>query len=413
MKFGLRNTRALLASVGHPERRFPSIHVGGTNGKGSTSAFLASILMEAGHTTGLYTSPHLVRFTERIRVDGTEIDEAQIVEYTNLLRPYIEKEGATFFEATTCMAFMYFSDMKIDIAVIEVGLGGRLDSTNVLYPLVSVITNVSREHTEILGNTLSSIAREKGGIIKRGVPSVTGSTDSSVLRTLRVIARKKGVRLHESSKCVQIGVRRIAGTSLVTMTGRNTSVRAASLGLSGDFQTQNVQTAVAALDVCLGTRRGRKTLGLISPSDIKKGVINVVTNTGVRGRFETFDRDRRYMLDVAHNPQAVETLVASLNVTQQSNLVVVFGVMADKEYDVMIRILAPLAAIIVPVRPRIARALPIRELIRSAEAAGIRVNPGGSVAKGIQKASRLAKKGQKILITGSHYVVAEALEHLR
>lgn len=153
MKFGLRNIRALLASAGHPERAFPSIHVAGTNGKGSTSAFLASVLREAGCRTGLYTSPHLIRFTERITVNGREIAQNRLAYYVAVLRPAIEKAGATFFEATTCVAFLYFADEGVDIAVVEAGLGGRLDATNVLRPLVSVITNVSFDHREFLGNT--------------------------------------------------------------------------------------------------------------------------------------------------------------------------------------------------------------------------------------------------------------------
>src|SRR5512135_1725144 len=191
MKFGLRNIRNLLTFAGDPEAKFPSIHVAGTNGKGSTAAFLASAFMEAGYSTGLYTSPHLVRFTERITINGRQISEGRLAKYVGALRSAIEKTGATFFEATTCVAFQYFADEEVDIAIIEVGLGGRLDATNTLAPLACVITSIGFDHMEYLGPTIPSIAAEKGGIVKSRTPVVIGPIARSAERTISEIARKR------------------------------------------------------------------------------------------------------------------------------------------------------------------------------------------------------------------------------
>ncbi len=412
MKFGLRNVRFLLKAVGNPQRRFTSIHVGGTNGKGSTAAFLASISMEAGYTTGLYTSPHLIRFTERIRINGHEIHESRLVEYAKLLKPHIEKTGATFFEATTCIAFMFFADERAELAVIEVGLGGRLDATNVLRPIVSVITNVSREHTEILGTTLPAIAREKGGIMKRGIPCITGSNDPVVLRTLRSIAKTKGTHLYTADTRVILQRQDRSGRSLVSLSGRKLRVRSATLGLDGEFQVQNARTAVAALDVCLSGRMNGKKIGRISGRSVTDGLRYVDSNTGIRGRLETFGVNRRFIIDVAHNPEAVLTLVEALQRNHLDNLIVVFGVMADKEYQLMVQSLAPVTATMITVQPRVNRALPLSRLIPVVKLAGIGVIRGRTVESGVRKALRLAARGQKILITGSHYVAGEAMEYL-
>ena len=211
MKLGLRNVRTLVLAAGNPQRRFPSIHVAGTNGKGSTSSFIAACFTSAGYRTGLYTSPHLERFNERIRIDGLEIPDAEIVRLTRMLRPAIERTNATFFEATTVIAFSWFAREGVDVAVIETGLGGRLDATNVLKPMISVITNVALDHQEYLGNSLRMIAREKGGIIKPRTPVVTGSEDPDVIRVLKGIARKRSARFHLAGRVVRLSGRSASG----------------------------------------------------------------------------------------------------------------------------------------------------------------------------------------------------------
>jgi len=407
MKFGLRNIRALVRGAGHPERSYPSIHVAGTNGKGSTSAFIASAFTEAGYRTGLYTSPHLVRFTERIRIDGKEIAEDRLVGYVRRLRPLIEKTGATFFEATTCVAFLYFADERIDVAVIETGLGGRLDATNVLRPLISVITNVSLEHTEILGSTVRAIAREKGGIIKPAVPVVTGADDSSVLAVLRRRAAKCGVRLRRSADVVRVV--RHAGGSDVSLTSPRLSSGKFSPGLAGGHQVQNAALALCTLDTLLGTKGGKRAFRALKGPVIRRAFERVALNTGLRGRLERLRKGKKtILLDVAHNPAGMRALSKELNKYKVKNLVAVFGVMKDKDYSGILAELSSSARTIIAVAPVQKRALPAADLFQAGKNAGLNMLKGGTVASGIRKAVRLKKRGA-ILVTGSHYVVGEAL----
>lgn len=412
MKFGLRNIRRLLASVGNPERRFLSIHVGGTNGKGSTSAFLASVFTEAGYKTGLYTSPHLVRFTERIRINGNEMPQDRLVEYVRSLRPMIERTRATFFEATTCVAFLYFADEKADIAIVEVGLGGRLDATNVLVPLLSVITNVSLEHTEYLGGTVEKIAREKGGIIKPHVPCVTASRDQAVVRTLQQIARRRHARLHHvDRRIVSTILREKKGTLQVAFTARRLYLNHVALGLAGLHQVANAATALAALDVLLGNAKFVRQFPLIDAQFVRRGFERVIANTGLRGRLERVGKN--FLLDVAHNPDGMQTLVETLPARSSRNMIAVFGVLRDKDYRSMCRLLGAHVRHVVTVRARTSRALPGATLAKEVIRCGYRATPARSVRNGLMVAQRLAAPGETILVTGSHYVVGEALTFLQ
>ncbi len=386
MKFGLRNIRALTKSVSNPHKKFPSIHVAGTNGKGSTCAFIASIFTEAGYKTALYTSPHLVRFTERIRINGMEMPEKRLVEYANRLRPMIEKLNATFFEATTCIAFEYFADEKVDIAIVEAGLGGRLDSTNIVTPLVSVITNVALDHQEYLGNTLTRIAREKGGIIKRGVPCVTASDDDDILAILHRIAESRGTKLFEARRYEMHGVK---------------------LGLAGEHQERNAILASLAIGL---VKSNYRMFPRFSDAIVKRGLLRVRENTGIRGRCERIGK--RFILDVAHNPDGVATLLASLPPSVRRNLTIVFGVMKDKEYAEMIRLAVQIGKRFIAVAPKMHRALPSKEITRFARTWSDSVVNGGSVERGIKLAQSLDGGGGKILVVGSNYVVGEAIASL-
>jgi len=409
MKFGLRNIRALLRAAGNPERAFPSIHIAGTNGKGSTCAFIASALTQAGYRTGLYTSPHLVRFTERIRIDGREMDEARLVAYIRRMRPWIEKYRATFFEATTCAAFQFFADEGVEIAVIETGLGGRLDATNVLRPLVSGITNIALEHTEMLGSTLRMIAREKGGIIKPGISAATAEEDPAPLAVLRRRARLCRVHLRESSRAV--AVRASRGGARVSMRSGRFALKPFAPGLRGRHQVRNAALALCVLRTLLETSPGRKRFRRLTAPLIRKGFVRVIRNTGLRGRLERLGGRRRVLLDVAHNPAGMRTLVESLRKGAQKNLIAVFGVMKDKEYGPMLSGLASIADPIIAVAPPQKRALPAIELWRAGRDLGLNVLVGGNVSSGLRKAARIAGK-RGLLVTGSHYVVGEALKAL-
>ena len=411
IKLGLRNTRELLRVLGNPHKVFPCIHVAGSNGKGSTSAFLASILMEAGFRTGLYTSPHLVRFTERIRVDGKEIPEPRLVEYASMIRGHVERTRATFFEATTAIMFRYFADEEVDVAVIETGLGGRFDATNVVIPLVSVITNVSLEHTEYLGSTVAAIAKEKAGIIKRGVPIVTAAEDGDVLSVLAKAAAGKGSSLVYAHQLVSVR-QKVGQDSVDIRMGRSHSLHS-HLGLAGRHQWRNAALALAALRAMSGSAPGRTIMKRVDRKALLRGLSRVVRNTGLRGRMENiYKRGRLYILDVAHNPEGLRTLAASLLARRQRPKVLVFGVLRDKDVEPMLRSASEAADILVAVTPETPRALRSRSLAAKARKVRIPIVDAGSVKHGLAVADKLAGKGGEILVAGSHYVVGPVLEML-
>ena len=319
-----------------------------------------------------------------------EIPDDRLAWYVDVLRPSIERTHATFFEATTCVAFLYFADEGVDVAVVEAGLGGRLDATNVVRPLVSAVTNVSFDHMELLGDTLRKIAHEKAGIIKKGIPVVTGSDDPVVLDVLgRTAAQRK--------------------TKLFTTKGlRIPPVR---LGLKGSYQRKNAVLAVAVARVV------RRTWGSAFPgltgAAIARGLSRVHRNTGLRGRFHLLNAGRdRFLIDVAHNREGMKTLLVELRALQPPPRAVVFGVMKDKEYGAMLDELSRLPGTLVAVRPFLKRALPVPVIMREGRKRGMRVLAGGNVAAGLRRARRIAGKGV-LLVTGSHYVAGEALQALR
>lgn len=414
MKFGLRNTRTILKHAGNPERSFPTIHIAGTNGKGSTASFIASIMMESGYVTGLYTSPHLVQFTERIRINGRMIPERRLVGYVRELRPVIEAVHATFFEATTCVAFRYFADEGVEIAVIETGLGGRLDATNVLIPEISVITSIGRDHTEYLGNTIRSITREKGGIIKGRIPVVTSSDDPIVLDTLGRIARQRHSRLYRSSRVVALtALCRGRGAEAVRLSGRLFDIGNVRLDLAGPHQRVNARLAVAALDIMLRRTGVRKRFSRVTVASIRRGLRSAHLNAGLNGRLQRIGKRGKFLLDVAHNPDGIRTLMCAVTQLPQRKRVAVFGAMKDKDCRGMISALAAAVDQVVCVAAKTPRASAPRILLRYARELGVSAVNGRTVRGGLALAQRLAGASGQVLVTGSHYTVGEALKILR
>jgi dihydrofolate synthase/folylpolyglutamate synthase len=411
MKLGLRNIKSLLRTVGNPQDKFPSIHIAGTNGKGSTTVMIASILQAAGYKVGVYTSPHLISFTERIKINGQEIGEERVASYVRLLRPSIDELEATFFEATTAIAFLYFADEDVDIAVIETGLGGRLDATNVLHPLLTVITNVALEHTEHLGNTIGSIAREKAGIIKDGVPCVIGPMANRARGVIEQVARSRKAPLLSAAELAQyhLGRQSFEG-SRVTLETHNALYNQLRIRLSGSFQAENARLAVLAVDCLRGL--GSK-FSTIAADHIRYGLRDVQEDVGLRGRLETVSRRPRIVIDVAHNADAADQLVGALENLALRNFIVVFGVLKDKNYSAMIQSLSRITTQLIAVAPRIDRALESATIAATARRFGIRALNSGSVKKGVASAIEKATPSDTILITGSHYVVGEALQALR
>lgn len=410
MKAGLRNIRALLELLGHPEHHYPSVHIAGTNGKGSTASMIASVLTASGYRTGLYTSPHLEHFGERIRIDGRPISPRELAVYARRLRPDIRRLRATFFEATTAIAFQLFRDRNVDVAVIESGLGGRLDATNVIRPLLSIITNISLEHTEHLGSTPGEIAFEKGGIIKPSVPCVTGTSNRAALEVLRAIAAKRnseliGVSPHRS---VRILSRSVSGLT-ISVKAEDRRYDRLKISLPGDHQGGNALLALVAL----GRLAGDPRFGKIADASVRRGLWEIGGYSGLRGRMDILVRRPLIIGDVAHNPDGMRTMSRSLEKLLPGPKVVVIGVLKDKDFRSMLDALPPGVRGVVAVTPRTERALDGRILEDYLFSKGRNALHGGSVSRGVRMALNEVRRGETVLITGSHYVVAEALRTLR
>ncbi|HEX7127825.1 MAG TPA: folylpolyglutamate synthase/dihydrofolate synthase family protein [Thermodesulfobacteriota bacterium] len=414
--------RHLLDLLGHPERRFSAVHVAGTNGKGSTCAFAEALLREAGRRVGLYTSPHLVRFEERIRIDGREIDEAEVVRLVTELRALLEANPVpasaggrypTFFEFTTAMAFAAFARAGIDTAVVEVGLGGRLDATNVLVPRVCVVTNVDYDHMGLLGDSLESIADEKFGIAKPRVPLVTAERRGSLLA--RVVARAAALEapLHvlaegSGDPHAEGGLapaspwvaRRTDGT--MAYRGLRVALDGVKLGLLGAHQVDNAGLALLALEAM-----GDGTL----PDEA--GIRRALAATRWPGRLEQVREAPRVVLDGAHNPAAVARLVQSLREDfRYRRLILVASVMADKPVEAIVGALAPLAALVVATRAAIARAAAPPRIAEAALRAGTRAVMAPDLPRALDLALAEAGPEDLVLVAGSLFAVGEARAHL-
>jgi len=404
MKLGLHNILELLRSAGDPQEQFSSVHIAGTNGKGSTSSMIAAVLTADGYKVGLYTSPHLVRFNERIRINGAMISDRNLVRYAKMFRPQIDTLNATFFEATTAIAFKYFADAKIDIGIIETGLGGRLDATNVLVPEVSVITSIGKDHTEHLGSSLRKIAFEKGGIIKRRVVCVSGVKSPSALQELKKISKQRRSLFIDVDRVTSVKSSVEEGqTQVCTINTQRNSYPNLRLPLLGDFQTHNACVAIVALEQL--SAKGFT----ISPSSIRKGFREIRRLTGIRGRFEYLSSDPTIILDVGHNPDGIAAVVAELRRLRYRRLLLVFGVMKDKKYETMIRFLSTLNPVVFAVRPETDRALLPEAIAKLFQRNNCVVQAYHPLADGVRSAMRLQGKNDLLLVCGSHYVAGEEL----
>lgn len=355
-KPGFDNTYRLMHHLGDPHLRFRSVHIAGTNGKGSTSHLIAAALQAAGYRVGLYTSPHLVDFRERICISGQMISEERVVQFVEENRAFLEEVRPSFFETAMAMAFAYFAEQQVDVAVIEVGLGGRLDSTNIITPLLSVITNIGMDHTEFLGNTLAAIAGEKAGIIKSGVPCVIGETDPETAPVFMARARECGIlgeglettdcRLWFADQCGYLCRRRQREVS--------------ECQLHGIYQDKNIQTAYVALQV-LNTYTPLHVL----PSAVADGFAHVCIMTGLRGRWEVLCEQPLTICDTGHNSHGIryvsEQLQALLTSREGATLHIVFGMVSDKDVDVVLRLM-PTRAHYYFTQARTHRAIPASDL---------------------------------------------------
>lgn len=326
IKLGLENTRNLLSYLGNPEKKLKAFHIAGSNGKGSTAAFMNSILMEAGYKTGLYTSPHYVRFNERIRINGIEIPDDYIINFMSEVDTYIDKHKPTFFELTTAMTFKYFSENEIDYAVIETGLGGRLDSTNVLASIASIITTISKEHTNILSDDIEKIAWEKGSIIKNNSYAFVGEMDNSAKEVIRKMAMDADTKYYDLLNHVR------RNNNSVKLEIDDFVYTIHDLPLLGFYQKLNASLAILTLNKALGINKWRT---------INNGLKNISKNSGVQGKYEVYCERPRVIFDSAHNPQSLQLFLESFADERKNykKCTVVFGCMRDKNYIEMLKLL--------------------------------------------------------------------------
>ncbi|SMB99848.1 FolC bifunctional protein [Hymenobacter roseosalivarius DSM 11622] len=407
-KKGLGNTQVLAAALGNPERKFRSVHVAGTNGKGSSSHLLASVLQAAGYKVGLYTSPHLREFTERIKINGQELPPEYLVAFVEQWRPLFEEVKPSFFEMCVALAFRYFADEKVDIAIVEVGLGGRLDSTNIITPLVSLITNISFDHQALLGDTLPLIAAEKAGIIKAGVPAVVSQTQPEVVAVFAEAARSLAAPLTFADQHYYATI--IAPQSpeaesqrvRVTLNG-TVLLDELELGLVGDYQRLNLPGVLAVLNELRQQNFG------IPEAAVRQGLRDVRQLTGLRGRWSIIGRRPLVVCDTGHNEAGLRLVTAQLARLTYRQLHVVLGVVNDKDVTQMLTILPP-TAIYYFCQAGIPRALPAAELAERAATVGLRGAIYGPVSAAVKAARLAAGPDDVVFIGGSTFVVAEVEE---
>ena len=364
--------------LGNPHQNFKSIHIAGTNGKGSTSHLLASVLQEAGYKTGLYTSPHLKDFRERIRINGEMIKQESVIQFITDNKDWFCHIGMSFFEMTVALAFHHFAKEKVDIAIIEVGLGGRLDSTNIIQPELSIITNIGLDHTELLGDSIEKIAREKGGIIKPSTPILIGRKQHQTEAIFDEIAQDNHSKLYYAENCD------------------------IESDLKGDYQNENKNTAYTAIKIL------RTQAWNILDKHIENGFKNVQKNTSLIGRWMTLGQSPSIICDTGHNVDGVKLIVEQIKKTNYNELHIVFGVVNDKSIDGILKLL-PKKAQYYFCQAQIPRAMHVDLLFTKAQEYQLTGNCFKSVADAFKSARSVAKENDLIFIGGSTFVVAEII----
>lgn len=380
-KADLSNTLKLTEYLNFPERNFKSVHVAGTNGKGSTSHMLASVLQEAGYKVGLYTSPHLKDFRERIKINGKEVSKQYVTGFIKRNKAFFEENQLSFFEMTVGMAFEYFSKKKVDIAIIEVGLGGRLDSTNIVTPEVSVITNIGIDHVQFLGNTLEAIAFEKGGIIKSSIPVVIGETQKETVTIFKTLAKKNHSEIVFADKEVK---------------------DVYESDLKGSYQFKNIKTVTQTIKVL--REKGYK----ISENHLKNGLQKVVENTGLLGRWQVLNANPKTVCDTGHNKEGLTYVMNQLQKEVFETLHIVFGVVNDKDLTSIVDLL-PKNANYYFCKPEISRGLDAQLLKAALTPFGLNGEAYNSVNEAYNEARKQSNSNDFIFVGGSTFVVAEII----
>ncbi len=375
----LDNILKFSAHLKTPETKFKSIHVAGTNGKGSSSHMLASILQEAGYKVGLYTSPHLKDFRERISINGNKIGKKQVVSFIKENNTFLLENKLSFFEMTVGMAFDYFAQKEVDIAIVEVGLGGRLDSTNIITPEVSLITNIGMDHLDMLGDTLTKIASEKAGIIKANVPVVISEYQDEIAESFESIAKTKNSKIIFADQVIDKNYK---------------------TSLQGNYQSKNIKGVVAVLKELKNFKVKKK--------HIKRGLIKVVQNTGLFGRWQILNKEPMIVCDTAHNKEGLSYVIEQLEQQKFNQLHIVLGFVKDKDLDVILP-LFPKNAYYYFCCPNIMRGLDVGDLVEKANDNGLLGEAYDSVREALKAARQRASKSDLIFVGGSNFTVAEVV----
>jgi len=401
-KKDLTNTLALCDFLGNPHTKFKSVHVGGTNGKGSTSHMIAAIFQAAGYKTGLYTSPHLKDFRERIKINGEMVAEDFVIDFVEKIKPLIETIEPSFFEITVAMAFEYFAQQHVDIVIVEVGLGGRLDSTNIIQPELSIITNIGYDHMNMLGNTLGKIAYEKAGIIKKNTPVVIGEDHPETNKTFSDKAALENAEIHFADKKRFVAEWKFEKHELVAeLTSTHSNDKSYyHLDLTGIYQLKNLVTVIESIHIL--QRKGFS----IAEIQIQKGLRQVRKLTGLHGRWEIIYENPSVVLDVGHNEDGIQQIVRQIEITDHEQLHIVLGMVNDKETEKILALL-PKHGNYYFTKAQIPRALPEQELAEKAKDIGLSGNHYAFVKDALRAALLHAGKKDLIIVCGSVFVVGE------
>ncbi|HOZ52107.1 MAG TPA: Mur ligase family protein [Chitinophagaceae bacterium] len=406
-KADLNNTIQLCKALDNPHTKFKSIHIAGTNGKGSVSHMLASVFQSAGYKTGLYTSPHLIDFKERIKINRDEIEESWVIEFVEKIIPIIEEIQPSFFEVTVAMAFSYFAEKDIDIAIIEVGLGGLLDSTNIITPELSIITNISFDHTNLLGSTLHEIAFQKSGIIKHKIPVVVGQSQNEIDTVFIEKATQCESEIFFADQSYSLISHQLNhGFQIISLENNLTQERfQIELDLVGQYQLKNCTTVIKSLDVL-------KQAGWnIQLKDILYGLKNVKLQTGLKGRFDILLKSPILIADVAHNEAGLTEVFNQINAMNFKQLHIILGFVKDKDVETALKIF-PQSAKYYFTQADIPRALPYYELKELANTFSLNGDSYPTVNQALQSAFEFAEHDDMILVTGSFFIMADIYSYV-
>jgi len=401
----LTNTRKLCAILNNPQQKFKSVHIAGTNGKGSCSHMLSAVLQTAGYKTGLYTSPHLLDFRERIRINGEMITKDEVIAFVTQYKDIIEEIQPSFFEVTVAMAFHFFAQHQVDFAVVETGLGGRLDSTNIIHPVLSLITNISLDHTHLLGNTLQEIAVEKAGIIKPGTPVIISEEEPETATIFQEKARENHSKITFATSIREVAILERTGDRLIVEARskiNKTEVGVFELDLAGLYQRKNINGVLATID------KLRSQGVIISGQHIHYALSHVKQLTGLMGRWQVLQHSPLIICDTGHNQEGWKEVLMNIQQHTFNRLHMVMGIMRDKDLESLLRIL-PKEAFYYFCSASLERALPQKELLKRAVEHGFSGESFSSVEQAVLAAKTSAEKNDLIFIGGSTFIVAEAL----